>query len=66
MKAANIVFLLIGVGILVESLIRPKFLNTSEVGDAQDEGFKPRWYHRVAFAVLGFVVIVWNAIKLYR
>jgi hypothetical protein len=65
-KAANIIFVLIGAGMLVESLALRKFLNTSEAGDAEHEGFKPRWYHRLAFALLGIGVIVWNAIKLYR
>jgi hypothetical protein len=66
MKATNIVFLLIGVVMLVESLTLRKFLATAEAGDAEDEGFKPRWYHRLAFAVLSIGIIIWNAIKLYR
>jgi len=66
MKAVNICFLLIGIGILVESLTLRKFLNTSEAGDADGEGFIPRWYHRLAFVVLGISIILWNALKLYR
>lgn len=66
MKTANIVFLLLGVGMLVESLTLRKFLNRSEVADAEDEGFIPRWYHRLAFACLSVAIIVWNAVKLYR
>jgi hypothetical protein len=66
MKAANIVFLLVGIGMLVESIALRRFLNTSEAGDAEDDGFKPRWYHRLAMAVLGVGVIAWNVIKLYR
>jgi hypothetical protein len=45
MKSANIVFLLFGVVMLAESLTLTKFLNRSEVGDAEDEGFAARWYH---------------------
>ena len=66
MKAANVCFLLIGVFMLVESLTLRKFLNSSEAGDSEDEGFTPRWYHRVAFAVLGLAIILWNTFKLYR
>ena len=66
MKIENIIFLLFGIIMLVESLTVRKFLNTSEAGDAEDEGFKPRWYHRLAFAAFSIAVIVWNAIKLYR
>jgi len=66
MKTANIIFLLFGVVMLVESLTIKKFLNTSEVGDAEDEGFIPRWYHRLAFAAFSIAIIVWNAVKLYR
>jgi hypothetical protein len=66
MKAVNVVFLLIGVVMLVESLTLRKFLNTSEVGDAEDEGLKPHWYHRLAFAALGVGMIGWSAVKLFR
>ena len=66
MKAVNVIFLLIGLGMLVEALTLRRFLNTSEAGDAEDEGFIPRWYHRLAFAALGIAIIVWNAAKLYR
>lgn len=65
-KTDNIVFLLLGIGMLVESLTVRKFLNTGEAGDAEDEGFKPRWYHRLAFALLSIAIILWNAITLYR
>jgi hypothetical protein len=47
MKTANLVFLILGVVMLAESLTLTKFLNTSEAGDAEDEGFTPRWYHRL-------------------
>jgi hypothetical protein len=66
MKAVNVVFLLIGVVMLVESLTLRKFLNTSEAGDSEDEGFKPRWYHRLAFAALSVVIIGWSAVKLFH
>jgi len=51
---------------LVESLTLTKFLNTSEAGDAEDEGFRLRWYHRLLFAAFSVAIIVWNAVKLYR
>jgi hypothetical protein len=35
-------------------------------GDAEDEGFQPRRYHRLAFAALSVGIILWNAVKLYR
>jgi hypothetical protein len=66
MKVGKICFLLVGVGMLVESLIGKKFLNTSEVGDAEDEGFRPRWFYRLLFASLSVAIIIWNAVKLYR
>ena len=66
MKSVNIVFLLFGVVMLVESLTLTKFLNRSEVGDAEDEGFAPRWYHQLAFAAFSIAIIVWNAVKLYQ
>jgi hypothetical protein len=66
MKTANIVGLLFGIVMLVESLTNTKFLNTSEAGDAEDEGFAPRWYHRLIFSVFSLAFIVWNLIRLYR
>jgi hypothetical protein len=66
MKVTNICFLLIGVVMLVEALTLRKFLNTSEAGDAEGEGFRPRWYHRLFFAALSIGIILWSAIKLYQ
>jgi hypothetical protein len=66
MKTTNIIFLLVGVVMLLESLTLTKFLNRSEVGDAEDEGFAPRWYHRLVFAAFSIAIVVWNAVKLYR
>jgi hypothetical protein len=66
MKTANLVFLILGVVMLAESLTLTKFLNTSEAGDAEDEGFTPRWYQRLVFAAFSIAIIVWNAFKLYR
>jgi hypothetical protein len=57
---------MLGVVMLAESLTLMKFLNTSEAGDAEDEGFTPRWYHRLVFAAFSVAIIVWNAVKLYR
>jgi hypothetical protein len=59
------VTILFGVVILLEALTRRVFLNTSESGDSDTEGFVPRWYHRLAFAALGVVLIGWGAHSLW-
>jgi hypothetical protein len=67
MKSANLVFLILGGcdagGV---AYAHEGFLTTSEAGDAEDEGFTPRWYHRLVFAAFSVAIIVWNAVKLYR
>jgi hypothetical protein len=63
---SSYLMILFGVVILIESLTRRIFLNTSEAGDSATEGFLPRWYHRVAFAALGVFLIGWGVHGLWK
>jgi hypothetical protein len=60
------VVILFGVVILLEALTSRIFLNTSEAGDSDTEGFVPRWYHRLAFALLGLALIGWGGHSLLK
>jgi hypothetical protein len=60
------VVIILGVVILLEALTRRIFLNTSEAGDSATEGFVPRWYHRLAFALLGTALIGWGIHALWK
>jgi len=60
------VAILFGVVIVLEALTLRVFLNTSEAGDSATEGFAPRWYHRLAFAALGLLLVVWGVHTLWK
>ena len=60
------VVIILGVVILLEALTRRVFLNTSEAGGSATEGFMPRWYHRLTFALLGAALIAWGIHALWK
>ena len=58
--------ILFGVVIVLEAVTARVFLNTSEAGDSETEGFVPRWYHRLAFALGGAILIAWGVHSLWK
>ena len=54
-----------GCFILADALTRRRFLNVSEGANAGSEGFVPRWYHRLAFAMLGTGLIGYGVYSIW-